>query len=231
MIVKNENDLLNLLDTLVREPKEFWDSFYQDKEKKIPFFCNFPDEHLVKYIENELIQPKHVLELGCGNGRNAIYLASMGCKVTAVDLAAEAILWAQAEAENQQVDIQFICSNIFELDLPRGDFDFIYDSGCFHHLAPHRRISYIQLLRNYLCANGHFSINAFKENGVYGGAALSDEQVYKEQSLHGGLGYSKQKYQEIFDEFQEIEIRDMQFENLERNEFGLEGFITCLFKK
>ena len=79
--------------------------------------------------------------------------------------------------------------------------------------------------------DGYFSISVFKENGKYGGSALSDKQYYIDRSLHGGIGYSKEKLLKIFKEFEEIEIRDMRHTNLNHNEFGVEDFIVCLFKK
>ncbi|MER2120096.1 MAG: class I SAM-dependent methyltransferase [Solibacillus sp.] len=231
MLVKNNEDLYELLDSLLREPTEFWDTFYKDKEKNIPFFCDRADEHLVKYIEKETIRPGKVLEIGCGNGRNAIYLAQKGYTVTAVDLSQQAIEWAKEQAEVHNVNIQFVCENIFNLNLDSQQFDFIYDSGCFHHLPPHRRVSYIQFINKYLKNNGYFSISTFKENGKYGGSSLSDKQYYMDRNLYGGLGYSKEKLQILFSNFQEIEIRDMHHINLNHNEFGLEDFIVCMFKK
>jgi cyclopropane fatty-acyl-phospholipid synthase-like methyltransferase len=77
----NYDDLLEMLDDFLREPKEFWESFYMDKNKEIPFFkVKGPDENLVEYMEHELIVPGRVLELGCGPGRNAIYMAKKDIK-------------------------------------------------------------------------------------------------------------------------------------------------------
>lgn len=182
-------------------------------------------------ILKQIIKPRKVLEIGCGNGRNAIYLAQKGCTVTAVDISQRAIDWAKEQAEVNSVKIQFVCENIFNLNLELQEFDYIYDSGCFHHLSPHRRVSYIQFINKYLKNNGYFSISAFKENGKYGGSSLSDKQYYMDRTLYGGLGYSKEKLQILFSEFQEIEIRDMQHNNLNHDEFGLEDFIVCTFKK
>ena len=231
MFVRNNEDLYELLDQLLREPTQFWNEFYKDKEKKIPFFCDVPDEHLVAYIKSGKIQPKRVLDLGCGNGRNAIYFAKQGCTVTAVDLSEEAISWAQKQAMKENVEVEFICENLFELQLNEQSFDFIYDSGLFHHLAPHRRLSYIQFIEKHLQSGGHFAISVFKENGKYGGSALPDIDYYRDRSLHGGIGYTEEKLQQLFNSFEKVEIRAMAFEKLPPDTIGFDDFIVCLFKK
>ncbi|WP_255304283.1 class I SAM-dependent methyltransferase, partial [Streptococcus sobrinus] len=77
-----------MLDGILEEESRLnWDTFYNDRKKKIPFFINAPDENLVSYFEKGLLQPGKVLELGCGPGRNAIYFAQQGCSVDAVDSA------------------------------------------------------------------------------------------------------------------------------------------------
>ena len=70
--IKNSEDVLMMLDSLMREPAPFWNNFYSDRTKKIPFFVNHPDENLVSYIESGIIQSGRMLELGCGAGRNSI---------------------------------------------------------------------------------------------------------------------------------------------------------------
>ncbi|WP_332650031.1 class I SAM-dependent methyltransferase [Lysinibacillus sp. 54212] len=231
MLVKTNQDLLQLLDNLLREPTQFWDDFYQDQKKPIPFFKNIPDEHLVSYFEREMIRPTKVLELGCGAGRNAIYLAKKGCSVDGVDLSEQALQWAKERAEKESVNIHFICQDIFDLPLQENSYGLIYDSGCFHHLAPHRRISYLQLVEKLLKPNGYFAICTFEENGPYGGSSITDEEVYIKRSLDGGLGYTAHKLREIFQSFDDIEIRNMAFENLPDDRFGLDGFLIGLFKK
>ncbi|WP_265182272.1 bifunctional 2-polyprenyl-6-hydroxyphenol methylase/3-demethylubiquinol 3-O-methyltransferase UbiG [Geomicrobium sp. JCM 19055] len=52
-----------------------------------------PDENLYE-LYNGGFRPVQVLELGCGNGRNAIFMEKMGSKVDAVDISQNAINWA-----------------------------------------------------------------------------------------------------------------------------------------
>ena len=92
-----QEDILKMLDSLLRPAVPFWNEFYTNREKDVPFFANVPDENLVSYIQTEWISKEKVLELGCGPGRNAIYLAKQGFDVTAVDLSIEGINWAERE--------------------------------------------------------------------------------------------------------------------------------------
>ncbi|WP_336638263.1 class I SAM-dependent methyltransferase [Lysinibacillus fusiformis] len=198
---------------------------------KGPFFVNKPDENLVHYFEKEMIFPSKVLELGCGAGRNAIYLAKKGCSVVGVDLSENALEWAKKRISEEDVNVELVCANIFDLDFQQESFDFIYDSGCFHHIAPHRRVSYIEIINRLLKQDGYFALCSFEENGTYGGSALTDEEVYLKRSLEGGLGYTKIQLQEIFNFLEEIEIRKMLPMSTVDPHFGLEGFIVGLFQK
>jgi SAM-dependent methyltransferase len=224
-------DLLKMLDSLLREPTQFWNSFYSDRDKAIPFFANSPDENLVSYFEKELFIQGKVLELGCGPGRNAIYFAEKGCIVDAVDLSQESLKWATERAKEKNVSVNYINENIFELDIEEGTYDIVYDSGCFHHIAPHRRMSYLNLVKKALKPNGFFAITCFVQGGELGGAEISDWEVYRLRSLKGGLGYSDEKLRIIFRDLKEIEIRKMKEIEQPNDVFGVPDFLTGLFQK
>jgi SAM-dependent methyltransferase len=229
--IYNYEDLLEMLDSLLREPTEFWDNFYSNREKGVPFFTNSPDENLVSYFENKLFKPGKVLELGCGPGRNAIYFAEKGCSVDAVDLSQESLNWARERAIEKNVSVNFINENIFELEIEEGKYDIVYDSGCFHHIAPHRRMSYLNLVKKALKPNGFFAITCFVQGGEFGGAEISDWEVYRLRSLKGGLGYTEKKLRSIFKGFKEVEIRTMKNINQPNDVFGVSGLLTALFQK
>ncbi|WP_456276385.1 class I SAM-dependent methyltransferase [Bacillus sp. AK128] len=229
--IYNEEDILNMLDSLLREPTQFWNQFYADRNKGVPFFANVPDENVVSYFEKNLFKKGRVLELGCGPGRNAIYFAEKGCVVDAVDLSQESLLWAKERANERNVRINFIHANIFELDIEEGAYDIVYDSGCFHHLAPHRRMSYVNLVKKALKPNGFFAITCFLQGGKLGGAEISDWDVYRLRSLQGGLGYTEEKLRAIFKELKEVEIRSMKVIDPPGDVFGVPDFLTALFQK
>ncbi|WP_138910038.1 class I SAM-dependent methyltransferase, partial [Streptomyces chryseus] len=193
--IRTVDDVLKLLDGLFERDADrwttdaasWWDGFYADRDKAVPFFVAKPDENLVSYVEQGLIIPGRALDLGCGPGRNALHLASLGWEVDAVDLSPRAIAWAEERAREVgadvrvdaraavRADVRFLCGDAFalteaELAEQGGPYDLIYDSGCFHHLPPHRRISYLALLDRALAPGGHFALTCFAAAGEAGEA-------------------------------------------------------------
>lgn len=229
--IRTQDDLLNMLDALLREPTAFWDSFYEDRTKRIPFFVDKPDENLVAYVEQRQLPLTRVLELGSGPGRNALYLAERGSQVDAIDLAQSSIDWANERANERQLDVRFRQGNLFELSIEDGSYDFVYDSGCFHHIAPHRRHDYIRVVTDALRPGGCFALTCFVEGGQYGGSDMTDWDVYRQRSLQGGLGFTEDKLRSIFDTFDVLEIRLMQEAAPTDPVFGLSGLWTALFQK
>lgn len=229
--IQCNEDILDMLDSLLREPTGFWNEFYSNREKGIPFFVNKPDENLAEYFETGRMQPGNVLELGSGPGRNAIYFAEKGCKVDAVDLSGESIEWARERASERGLDVNFIHDNIFNVQIVEGAYDIVYDSGCFHHIAPHRRINYIELVLKALKPGGHFAITCFVEGGELGGSDITDWEVYRQRSLNGGLGFSEERLRAIFEDLEEIEIRKMRKAEKTQEVFGVSALWTALFRK
>jgi cyclopropane fatty-acyl-phospholipid synthase-like methyltransferase len=230
-VILNNEDVLKMLDSLLREPTTFWDGFYTNREKKVPFFKDLPDENLVQYFEKGLLKPGKVLELGCGPGRNAFYFAKQGCEVDAVDLSKEALKWGEERALEKKLNINFIFKNIFQLDFEEYSYDVVYDSGCFHHIAPHRRISYLDLLHRTLKDNGLFALTCFVAGGCLGGSELTDWEVYRRRSLEGGLGYTEEMLQTVFRDFELIEMRPMRVLENDTSLFGMPDLLTALFRK
>jgi len=115
-----------------------WDEFYGERKFQAPFITQntMPDEDLVEFLANTILI-KTAIELGCGEGRNAVYMAKKGISITAVDISPVAIENAMKIASDSNVNIDFRYQDIIK-DKICGQYDFAYDSGLLHHLAPHR---------------------------------------------------------------------------------------------
>lgn len=100
-------------------------------------------EELVSLVKSGRIQPVRAIDLGCGTGANAIYLAQNGFEVTGVDFAEAAIEKAQARAKEVGVQINFIVDDLTNLHNVTGTFDFLLDYGVLDDLRFHQRESYL----------------------------------------------------------------------------------------
>ncbi|WP_328548653.1 class I SAM-dependent methyltransferase [Streptomyces platensis] len=237
--IRTMEDVLRLLDGLfapeadrwTSEGAAWWDGFYTDRDRAVPFFVAKPDEHLVSYLERGLIAPGRALDLGCGPGRNALHLASLGFEVDAVDLSPAAVAWAEERAREAGAQVAFHCGDAFAPtgDALSGPYDLIHDSGCFHHLPPHRRISYLALLDRLLAPGGHLALTCFAAGGM--GSELPDVEFYRQSRLHGGLAYSPESLRRIFSDLTEIELRRMHDEPPESPYFGEAFLWTALFRR
>ncbi len=238
--IRTVDDVLTLLDGLFAPEADrwtaaagssWWDGFYADRGKPVPFFVAKPDENLVSYLDRGLITPGRALDLGCGAGRNAILLASAGFEVDAVDLSPAAVTWATDRAGEAGVEVNFQCGDAFartETDLS-GPYDLIYDSGCFHHLPPHRRISYLALLDRALAPGGQLGLTCFAAGEM--GSELSDADLYRHGRLDGGLAYTPDSLRWIFSGLTEVELRRMRDLPAESAHFGEAFLWTALFRR
>lgn len=228
-IIKTENDIFSMLDSLFnRNESEWWNNFYGNREKPIPFFQNIPDENLVSYVDSQLIKQGKVLDIGCGIGRNSLYLASKGFEVCGIDISKTSIEWGKQIAKEKSIKVEFLCQSIFDNTQESESFDFVYDSGCFHHIKPHRRLQYLNNILRLLKPNGYFGMTCFN---LKGGANISDYDVYRDYSMHGGLGFTEQKLIAILEQYFEIvEFRGMK-EISDTTMLGLPFLWTVLMKK
>lgn len=221
--VRTIDDVMALLDGLAASPEGgWWDRFYADRSREVPFFVAKPDENLVDLVERGLLRPGRALDVGCGPGRNALFLARNGFQVDAVDISATAIRWAAERAEG--LDIRFRHGDAFATE---GSYDLIYDSGCFHHLPPHRRVGYLSLLDRALVPGGHFGLTCFTDEE---GTAVPDAELYR-TGLAGGAGYTPDELRWIFQDLTEVELRRMAEEPPDSPRFGKSFLWTALFTR
>ncbi len=109
-------------------PHPSWNDNYASGEP-LPWDTGTPDPMLVEMIESRAIVPGRTLEVGCGTGTNAIYLAQHGFEVVGVDISSLAVEKARA---NAQARCRFETVDFLNDAPPGGPFQFVFDRGCFH---------------------------------------------------------------------------------------------------
>lgn len=105
-----------------------WEQLYRDQFT--PWDCKRPDSHLVEVVTGRPIKPCRALELGCGTGTNAIWLAGMEFTVTATEISQTALSMAKKKKGIEKCTL--LLTDFLEDPLPGADFEFVFDLGCFH---------------------------------------------------------------------------------------------------
>jgi SAM-dependent methyltransferase len=88
-----------------------------------------------------------VLDVGCGRGENAFFLASRGHTVCAIDFVEEVVIEARLESERRGLAVDFSVMDATDLDQVGWTFDTVLDSATFHTFSRHQRLRYVAALR------------------------------------------------------------------------------------
>ena len=153
-----------------------WDATYT--RGTTPWDMGLAEDALVKFVESGLIKPCRTLELGCGHGNDAIFLAQKGFDVTAVDISKNAIVQAKERASRAKVSCTFIAEDATDLKSIIGTFSFVYDRACFHFVHQERRDLYLKMLRTFLEPGGYFLlIVSSNKDAVQGPYQFSEKDI------------------------------------------------------
>src|ERR1700752_3198940 len=106
-----------------------------------PWDTKAPKENVIAWQESGWVHGD-VLDIGCGLGDNAIYLAKNGHNVTGLDISPTALITAERRAKDAGVDVKFAVTDSTKLEGYTGAFDTIVDSGMFHCLDDDGKRSY-----------------------------------------------------------------------------------------
>lgn len=127
--------------------------------ESLPWHRDEPPALLVEAVDNRPAGGR-ALDLGCGQGVYAVYLAQQGFSVVAVDFVPEALTIARERARRAGVEIEFREGDVVDYEAP-SPFDVVLDSGCLHHLPKGKRDGYRRRLDAWLAPGGDYVLVHF----------------------------------------------------------------------
>ncbi|MEV0950753.1 class I SAM-dependent methyltransferase [Promicromonospora sp. NPDC050249] len=95
-------------------------------------------------------------------------------------------------------------ADVVGVDLAAPLLDAVYDSGCFHHLAPHRRITYRERILLLLAPGGRYAVVAFAQENQ---PSPPDREVLTSGDLGGGMSFLVEDLERIFAPLRPVEVR------------------------
>jgi 2-polyprenyl-3-methyl-5-hydroxy-6-metoxy-1,4-benzoquinol methylase len=137
--------------------ESFWDARYDQAEQ---IWSGSPNPQLVEHIQDQ--QPGSALDVGCGEGADAIWLARHGWQVTAMDISKRALERAQAAAADAGADIAsritWLHQDVLTWDDAGAQFDLVnaqYLHFTRDNAALHRRLAVLVRPGGVLLIVGH----------------------------------------------------------------------------
>ncbi|WP_430811434.1 MULTISPECIES: class I SAM-dependent methyltransferase [unclassified Carboxylicivirga] len=137
--------------------KEIWNDRYSDKDY---FYGIAPNPQFKSFIDNN--KPGKILLPAEGEGRNAVYAASKGWEVTALDFSVTAKTKALQLAKINQTSIQYTIIDVLSFQAPPKSFDYI--ACVFMHLPFHELTKVNKHLLSLLKTNGKLLIVGFNKH-------------------------------------------------------------------
>ena len=170
---------------------------------EIPWNLETPPRLLVDLVQSGRVAPCRAVDLGCGAGNYAVWLALQGFEVTGIDLSAAAVARADALARSKGAQCRFIVSDL--LEPPDGfdaSFDFAYDWLVLHHALPDVRPRYAANVHRMLRPGGLYLSVCFSEDD----RGIDGEGKYRQPQL-GTLLYlsSEEEIRDLFEPSFDIE--------------------------
>lgn len=127
-----------------------------------PWEIGRPQAAFVSLTQSQQIRGP-ILDVGCGTGENALYLAGLGFDVTGVDSARAAIETARDKARVRQVRANFRAVDALDLACLGTTFETVIDSGLFHVFTDDERLRFLPSLAAVLRSGGTYFMLCFSD--------------------------------------------------------------------
>jgi cyclopropane fatty-acyl-phospholipid synthase-like methyltransferase len=166
------------------DARAFWDQRYAAPGY---IFGTEPNRFLVS--QRELFRPgMRVLDIACGEGRNAVWLAQQGCEVVAMDIAPLGLEKARRLAEARQVRVEFDLADVRRWDWQPEAFDAVV-SIFIQFAAPTERARVFEGMQRTLRPDGWLVIQGYtpKQLEYKTGGPPQAEHMYTEPMLRAAF--------------------------------------------
>lgn len=170
---------------------------YQDKkitiyeeEYKTPEYYWGLEPSRMCYRVLELLPPtKHLrlLDIGCGEGKDAVFFARNGYDVTALDISDAGLDKTKRLADMIGVPIKVLKADILDFRLD-SNYDILFSSGVLHYIKPEYREEIFGNYKQFTNTNGIHVFNVFVNKPFIAPPPEKEPNAYK---WHSGelLGY------------------------------------------
>lgn len=140
--------------------RDFWNERYGSTDC---VYGDAPNEFLAS-LAQELPRTGDALDIGAGEGRNALFLASQGLRVLAVDQSEIGMQKAQRRARERGLSLRTQAVDLADFDAPHASLDVV--TSIFVHLPAQLRAAVHARLARWLKPGGIFILEAYAPDQI-----------------------------------------------------------------
>lgn len=144
-----------------------WEERYQRAET--PWDSQLRSTELARVLSEHQLPSGAALELGCGSGTNAVFLAQRGFRVTAVDCSPTALSLAESKALAAGVTVRWVLADVLNYEVEGQQYDLLFDRGCYHCCRRVDLAAYLETHRRTIKSGGHALVLAGNRNDAVEG--------------------------------------------------------------
>jgi len=144
-----------------------WDAAYKNHNFKHWEF-DYPSPELSALVAiGSFEKNSKMLDVGCGGGLDAIFLAQSGFNVIGIDISPTALKIGKRRAKSANVEVDWRLGNILDLPVENESIDLVIDRGLFHVIDDENRQTYSSEVHRVLKLHGQLLIRgASKESSA-----------------------------------------------------------------
>lgn len=192
-----------------------------------------------------------IIDLGCGEGRDSLYLAQQGLEVTGLDVSKAALDKARLRASELKLTcVTFVETNVIYLrNVKSATYDLALNMGCLHMMTDeqHRR-RHLERVYEILKTGGYFMVDHCKQNWGKGFYSIPNYEKVADDLVPGKsiarrirtdrgeveidlevLPFSERSEQELIDEITEVGFETVEVYQTDTEAFG--NSVVSLFRK
>ncbi|MDH4102104.1 MAG: class I SAM-dependent methyltransferase [Thermoleophilia bacterium] len=143
--------------------RDHWNRKYAAAES---LWSTRPNRFLVAEVAD--LEPGRAIDLACGEGQNACWLAERGWDVLGVDFSEIAIAKARERAAREQLTVEFVCADLLEYEPEPNAFDLVV--VLYLHVPASERVRALDRAVSALGAEGTFLLVGHDLSNIAGGA-------------------------------------------------------------
>lgn len=201
----------------MRPEQSSWDPVWEDVFRSQPW-GRYPAEHVVRFVARQFYRAPErravrLLDLGCGPGASAWFMAREGFAVSGIDGSATAIEQARARLAAEQLTADLRVGDYAELPWPDGHFDGVVENGTLYcNPAEGRRRAMASVLRVLKPGGWLLSANFTDRTWGYGQGTAVERGAFRDlpEGPLAGKGFScffgRADLDELYSGFEEVNV-------------------------